>query len=163
MKNTLDSFTRAYIQTALWSSTEYAHGECPCCGKTALLSHYPEPEYDQQAMCSSAGCGTREIANPPPMDDNYSESDLAPETLRQMAEDCTAFQTEHAELLSACGLTMERAGHNFWLNRNGHGAGFWDEGRHGEEGKACDSLSDASKAEGECHLYAGDDGKLYLG
>lgn len=42
-----------------------------------------------------------------------------------------------------------QAGHDFWLTRNGHGAGFWDRG-HGELGAL---LSTASKAYGTCDLY----------
>ena len=65
-----------------------------------------------------------------PMDSNYSESDIAPETLAEMTGDCERFCSENAALLeSACerpGYNMARAGHDFWLTRNGHGAGFWD-------------------------------------
>lgn len=171
MKNTLDSFTHAYIQTALWSSTEYAHGKCPCCGRTALLSHYPEPEYEEQAMCASPGCGTREIANPPPMDRHYSESDLAPETLEKVIADCTAFREKADAIISAAIETgevsagpdfdeYERAAHDFWLTRNGHGCGFWD-GDWPEP--MAEQLTTISKEMGECYLYAGDDGKLYRG
>jgi hypothetical protein len=170
MKNTLNAFTRAYITTALWSSTEYAHGECPCCGQQALLSHFPEPEYEQTAMCAAEGCGVREIANPDPIDKNYSESDLAPETLAKMIADCAQFQQKHATTLETaigsgevkCGPDFEEyghAGHDFWLTRNGHGAGFWD----GDWPEAqADVLTKGAEAFGECSFYAGDDGKLYL-
>jgi len=53
----------------------------------------------------------------------------------------------------------EKAGHDFWLTRNGHGAGFWD-GDWQEPAGA--ELSKASKAFGEINLYVSDDGKLYL-
>jgi len=157
MKN---SFLKSYIETALWSSTEYAFGTCPCCHKEALLCRYPEAgNGDAPLWCAECGEGE---PNPAPMDDNYSVNDLAPETLAKMTADCAAFQAENAEMLAACGLTDERAGHNFWLNRNGHGAGFWDEDKTGDEMAACDALSLASKAADTCDLYAGDDGKLYL-
>ena len=55
------------------------------------------------------------------------------------------------------GLDEETIGHNLWLNRNGHGAGFWD--MMIDNG---DLLSDASKALGSEDLYVGDDGKLYF-
>ena len=51
----------------------------------------------------------------------------------------------------------ERAGHDFWLTRNGHGAGFWDRGL----GDLGDRLSAAAKVYGECDLYPGDDGLIY--
>ena len=59
----------------------------------------------------------------------YSVDDLAPETLKQIEEDCTAFQETNADVLTAwyeCGQTLENAGHDFWLTRNRHGAGCWD-------------------------------------
>lgn len=165
----LNKFTHAYLTTALWSSTEYKFGECPCCGKDAILSHFPELEFDQVPMCSADGCGVREIANPPPMDENYSISDIAPEAMEKIIVDCAKFQSENAELLIdaiaagvKCGPDFdetERAGHDFWLTRNGHGCGFWDGDWQEPFG---DKLTEAAKSFGECSLYVGDDGKLYL-
>jgi len=166
----MNSFLAAYIQTALWSSTEYKFGECPCCGETRLLSRYPEPEYTEDAMCDAPGCGVREISNPPPMDANYSESDLAPETLKKMSADCEQFLTDWQGAIDKaiatgevnCGPDygpQERAAHDFWLSRNGHGAGFFDGDWPEPYG---DILQEAAESFGECNLYAGDDGKLYL-
>lgn len=46
----------------------------------------------------------------------------------------------------------EYAGHDFWLTRNGHGAGFWDRGL-----KALgERLSDAAKVYGGVDLYVCD-------
>jgi hypothetical protein len=150
----LDTFTRAYIECALWSSTGGKYGECPCCGQMAVLDRLPEPEYEQEPMCAADGCGTREMNSEPPLDENYSESDLAPETLQSMSADCDRFQRENAD---AIGAESAKAGHDFWLTRNGHGAGFWD-GGWPESG---DALTDASKEFGEFNLYPGDDGKIY--
>lgn len=47
----------------------------------------------------------------------------------------------------------------FWLTRNGHGAGFWENDYGTEE--QCDKLTEACKAFGEFNLYPGDDGRLY--
>jgi hypothetical protein len=165
---TLDSFTRAYITTALRSSTEYAFGECPCCEKRAILSHYPEPEYDQEPMCSE--CGVTEIANPDPMGDNYTEDDIAPDTIAKMESDVTAFFDAAREIIEAaietgrvkCGPDFderERAAHDFWLTRNGHGAGFWD-GDWPEP--MAGQLTAIAHGFGECDLYVGDDGEIYL-
>lgn len=127
----LDTFTKAYITTALWSSTD---------------------------------------ENDRPLDENYDESDLAPEALASIVADCARFQAENGDTLRAaietgkvtCGPDFDeygRAGHDFWLTRNGHGAGFWD----GDWPEPFDEqLTEASKAFGECNLYVGDDGKLYL-
>ena len=54
--------------------------------------------------------------------------DLAPETLELIIADCAAFQRDNAPLLAQAlerGYGAERAGHDFWFTRNGHGVGFW--------------------------------------
>ena len=56
-----------------------------------------------------------------PLDANYGIEDIAPETLASIVDDCKAFQEAHADDI---GRELERAGHDFWLTRNGHGAGF---------------------------------------
>lgn len=114
----LDSFTRAYVECALWST------------------------------CDTGG---------EPFDRNYDPDDIAPETLARMAEDCRQFQEDNAADLSESGLSDSRAGHDFWLNRNGHGSGFWDEGNE----PVFRRLSDASIAWGTFDLYLGDDGQIY--
>ena len=162
-------FACAYVRTALWSSTEYPFGECPCCGREALLCKLPEPGFAQELMCDAPGCGVRE-GQPDPMDDNYEEADLSPEALARMLADCAKFESEQGETIQAAIATGEvrhgpdfgalgRAGHDFWLTRNGHGAGFWD-GDWPEP--MADELTKAAKAFGECNLYAGDDGRLYI-
>lgn len=92
-----------------------------------------------------------------PFDKNYSPADIAPETLARMLEDCRQFEEDNAAALALSGLSDSRAGHDFWLNRNGHGSGFWDEG----DDRIFRQLSDASKAWGTFDLYLGDDGKIY--
>ncbi len=89
-------------------------------------------------------------------------ADMAPEALKSVIEDCAAFQTENAALLAAAYATdnyggEEQAGHDFWLTRNGHGAGFWDRGI----GWIGDKLSDACRHQ-NLSLYRGDDGLIYL-
>jgi hypothetical protein len=63
-----------------------------------------------------------------PMDKDYSLSDIAPETVAQAEIDCAKFQSEHAADLAvfAEAYDDETPGHCLWLNRNGHGTGFWD-------------------------------------
>lgn len=56
-------------------------------------------------------------------DQPESNADLTHELLRQSAMDCNRFYNAYAELI---GDNIEKAGHDFWLTRNGHGAGFWD-------------------------------------
>lgn len=111
----MDSFTKQYIETALWSSVD-ENGE--------------------------------------PLDKNFSVNDIDPATMETMVADCKRFQTDYADWLG--GNDSERAGHDFWLTRNGHGAGFWDGNWpiHGE------LLTKWSKMFGEFYLYVCD-GKIF--
>jgi hypothetical protein len=113
----LDSFTRAYIEAALWSSTD---------------------DDDR------------------PMDDNYSGSDLSAATLTRMKLDARKFQRDNARDLDAG--SSSQGGHDFWLTRARHGAGFWDGDWPEPEASR---LTDAAHAFGENDLYVGDDGRIY--
>lgn len=101
----------------------------------------------------------------PPMDENYGPEDLAPETIETM-------RGELADFLNGCDpdvlafweaeLGAGQVGHDFWLTRNGHGAGFWDRFGRGV-GKAFGRyLTEQAEPYGESHLYAGDDGQVYV-
>ncbi len=118
----MDSFTRAYIEAALWSSND-----------------------DQDIS----------------LDKNYTTGDLAPEALARMEADCARFQRENAapEYGHAEYSDTELAGHDFWLTRNRHGSGFWDWPALSDLRQV---LTDAAHAYGECNLYVGDDGLIYL-
>ena len=89
------------------------------------------------------------------------DNDPTPETIARMKADCAAFQANNAALLEQANeyATDAQQGHDFWLTRNGHGAGFWDGDYPQELG---DALTTASKGFGECDMYIGDDGKIYL-
>ena len=97
-----------------------------------------------------------------PLDDNYGVSDIAQESLRTIVQDCQDFQESNERLLSRyynwLGMSSEQAGHDFWLTRNGHGAGFWDRG-HGRLG---DALSKAAKAYGGIDPMVDDQGKVHV-
>lgn len=123
----MDDFTLAYIECALWATND---------------------ESNEQGG--------------EPLDANYSISDLAPETLEAMIADCAAFQKANAADVAAGPDghdydRYERAGHDFWLTRNHHGAGFWD-GDYPEE--IGERLTAASHAYGEVNLYV-HDGRVY--
>jgi hypothetical protein len=57
-----------------------------------------------------------------PLDRNYDVNDFDPKTLKRIIADCEAFQKECSDWYD----DSKRAGHDFWLTRVGHGAGFWD-------------------------------------
>ncbi len=92
-----------------------------------------------------------------PLDQTYSRADLKSATLNRLRADCAKFLTRaYDDDLAAC-ESPEQVGHDFWLTRNGHGAGFWDR----DLGDAGDRLTALSKWAGEADLYVGDDGQLH--
>jgi hypothetical protein len=102
-----------------------------------------------------------------PLDENYEPSDIAHEAMRSMRADCADFLESNQEdlglyvsSLDRCGMAIayQQAGHDFWLTRNGHGAGFWDRGL----GALGERLSSAARVYGAVDIYVGDDGKLYV-
>jgi hypothetical protein len=93
-----------------------------------------------------------------PLDKNYTVTDVAPETLRQARKDVEKFIENAGGLLD--NISADSAGHDFWLTRNGHGAGFWD-GDYPEN--IGDALTKVSHGFREIDPYVGDDGKIYFG
>lgn len=93
------------------------------------------------------------------LDSRYDETDLAPETLAEMVDDCAKFQAGNATTLDLAGDDTQN-GHDFWLTRNGHGAGFWCRGYPDTIGTALTNTSDKF---GSVDLYVGDNGLIYAG
>ena len=102
-----------------------------------------------------ASMDNRDDSGGTPLDQNYGISDIAPETLTRMLEDCADFETDAA--LDLADLDEAQSGHDFWLTRNRHGAGFWDRGL----GVIGDRLTQAAHAWGSFDLYIGDDGQVW--
>ncbi len=97
---------------------------------------------------------------------NLGYADFAPETLKRIVEDCRDFQASEAwvqfearPLRSLVGSRARAAGHDFWLTRNGHGAGFWD-GDWPEPYAA--ALDAAARSFPTLEAYVGDDGLIYF-
>jgi hypothetical protein len=92
----------------------------------------------------------------------------APGEAEKLHADCVAFIETNLELckqyasridyVEEYGNEWDYMGHDFWLTRNGHGAGFWDR-QLGELGQ---QLTDASKAYSGLDLYLGDDSLVYV-
>lgn len=93
-------------------------------------------------------------------DDAPAGAELHPDALARLLADAAEFEREHRALLDAAndaGYPDDSCGHDLWLTRNGHGAGFWDRGL----GDVGERLTAAAEACGACDLYVGDDGFLY--
>ncbi len=137
----LSPLVRAYLTTALWCSVDSYYNRRVGRDEDACLDHDFAPEHFSQAALARA------------------------------VADCERFERENEEALSAaiatgevrCGPDFnewERVGHDFWLTRNGHGAGFWDGdwpepyGRH---------LSEAACKFGGVDLCVSDAGEVEMG
>jgi hypothetical protein len=90
-----------------------------------------------------------------PLDANYDVSDFTVKALAEAIRECANFQEEHSHLWT----DSSHAGHDFWLSRNGHGAGFFD-GPYPRDIRA--ELQKAAKTYGSCDIYV-DSGKLHFG
>lgn len=96
-----------------------------------------------------------------PLGHHHTVDDFSPEAMKEILEVCADFQKAHSSPLEryvAAGRNMEQAGVDFWLTRNGHGAGFWDRGL----GELGDELSEMARPYGTCDIYVGDDGRLHI-
>jgi hypothetical protein len=90
-----------------------------------------------------------------PLDANYDLTDIHPDSLATMLAECRLFLDDNAEDI---GPRYSQAGHDFWLTRNGHGAGFWDGDWPSDTGQR---LTDAAHVWGSVDLYLGDDGRIH--
>jgi len=96
-------------------------------------------------------------------DDCLDESDLDEDALRQITEDAHAFYAAEIEDMRASTLDMSQCGHDFYLTRNRHGAGFWDRKHIDEDADAAlDRLTKAAHAYGEQDFILGHDGKVSI-
>lgn len=83
-----------------------------------------------------------------PLDANYDADDLTKACRKQMVDDCHDFVGLCEREGQPFNESDEYAGHDFFLTRCGHGAGFWDRGLpNGEE------LSKLAKTFGDVYLY----------
>jgi hypothetical protein len=112
--------------------------------------------YVEAALWSSTDDSTPSGGDP--LDKNYSIEDIDDSTLNEMAADCAAFiaKCNGKGLGGVIRDSAKHAGHDFWLTRNGHGAGFWD-GDWGDDG---DALTEIAHKFGSYDLQV-DDGKVY--
>lgn len=133
----IDQFIDAYIECALWSETADI-----VVNDDGTVSEAPtDGTYDTSFQSL-----------------NFDESDLTSEAIDSIRADCVAFIADNSAWLKQVsahhtenGWTYAaQSGHDFWLTRNGHGAGFWDRGY----GTLGDLLTGACEPYGSSHLFA---------
>ena len=119
-------------------------------------------EMKQQFLNGYLTCAlwsSTDFATGDPLEDNHDTDDIDPQTLEDLKREALQFFSDNIELINDTpeGYSYGHAGHDLWLTRNGHGAGFWD----GDAGTPGDTLTTKAKALGEIDLYIGDDGLIY--
>lgn len=106
--------------------------------------------------------------NGEPLDESYDVDDIEAETLQEMRAEFDDFLDAVAErndddiLVWVREFGIGQIGHDFWLTRNRHGAGFWDRS-YGDNAitRAGERLTEIAHTLGSYELYVSDDGKVY--
>lgn len=109
--------------------------------------------YLECALWSSTTCDDGDDCEP--LDRDHDIDDIDEEAIVELLDDVLRFFAADWSVIRD--LDAAQAGHDFWLTRNHHGAGFWDRGL----GAVGDRLTAASHAYGPVDLYVGDDGAIY--
>jgi hypothetical protein len=133
--------THHYAIAALWSSTDtrcQINAESTC---------------DHDGRKGADACDTCRYGGEP-LDREFGVEDIAPETMAEFRSDCEAFYESCADDLAD--MEAGQAGHDFWLTRNGHGAGFWDRGL-GDRGER---LSEMARPFGSVDLFVTAEGTV---
>ena len=89
---------------------------------------------------------------------SFTIFDFSDETKAKAKEEIEQFMQKAGQYLT--NVTDDMIGHDFWLTRNHHGAGFWDRKEIGYE--IGDKISEICHEFRELMVVVGDDEKLYL-
>ena len=89
--------------------------------------------------------------------DGLNDDDFSEETEKKAFEDVEWFVKVAGKYLN--NISDDMIGHDLWLTRNGHGAGFWDRGYDEETYK---HLVDICDFMGYADIYVSDDGKIEI-
>jgi hypothetical protein len=92
-----------------------------------------------------------------PLDSKYDISDIDEDSLQAEVEKVQEFWSEATELRLTDWCDKDEFAYDFWLDRNGHGTGFWDRCPNEDIGR---KLSEMAKKYGYRDLLEDDDGTL---
>lgn len=136
--NNFEEFVKAYKWAMLWANCYAEDPENP--GHAVALAERMDLDPDISDFTSAAGI-----------------------LMEEECEDFLNYQTNSGTVgdlvqnLHESGVySWDRAGHDFALTRNGHGAGYWDRGL----GDAGDILTEAAHTYGEAWCWLDDDGVI---
>lgn len=136
-ESTIDDIVRQYLGTALWSST---------------ITETDEDGEEQDT----------------PADELFSVDDCDEESLKQAYADVRTFLQDALKIgltpdvMDEFGMEYDRIGHDLWLTRNGHGAGFWDGDYESDDLDLGDKLSELAHAYGESYIFPNEDGRFTI-
>lgn len=91
-----------------------------------------------------------------PLDASYTIGDFNQESEYKILADCISFMLQSYDIMKETNADYSQHGHDFWLTRNGHGAGFWDRGYR----EAGEKLSNIARGFGESYINVGNDSML---
>lgn len=110
--------------------------------------------YIETALWASSDINNDENDDSSLENQNYLIDDFNSESLSKLKKDCESFFQSNFEMIKD---VLERAGHDFFLTQNRHGAGFWDGDWSKEIG---DKLTKESHDYGEVDFWVSE-GKIY--
>jgi hypothetical protein len=92
--------------------------------------------------------------------DNRDIDEISPPSIKRARQDVKEFLAKAKPLLKKhkIVITDEQMGHDFWLSRNGHGAGFFDKDLGGIE----DELQKLAKGFKEINVFGEDADKIII-
>ncbi len=133
------------------------------------MTHYLE---NAETM-AKAYLGAIEFTDFGDVDQPPKGSNFSPQAVYDALGVCSQFLAKFSPLIEQAidqhQFSYEQAGHDFWLTRNGHGAGFWDRGLDSqvedEQGGIWilgEALTSASKSFGESHVFQHSDELVYF-
>lgn len=148
----LSDATVSYLETILWAETV-----CLPVPEEELIDGYMEVAEDHPLY------GVLECE---PLEDYFGLGNFSVESLKWAENDCNEFfsRLENAGLLERANRFKDddNIAYDFWLTRQGHGAGFWDGDYADDTDDVGDALTDVAKEFGECYVFVDEDGCLHI-
>lgn len=150
----INEILKGYLEAALWTEEERLGQDVEDMNRI-ISNHNEEDEMSEldKLLMIADRLNKNTI-------EEFTVEDIDPDSLIQTYLDIKKFISEAGE--EACQEAinengLERLGHDIWLTRNHHGAGFLDHWYDNE-----DILDGAAKKIGSTDLYIGDDMKLHF-
>jgi hypothetical protein len=148
----LSDVTVRYLETILWAETVSLSEAEDMLSDGFMDVAEDHPLYNVQE-CS-------------PLDDHFGLGDFSVESLKRAENDCNEFfyRLDRIGLLERanCFADDEHIAYDFWLTRQGHGAGFWDGDYADETEDIGDALTGVAREFGECWVIVDDAGCLHI-